>query len=127
MKNFKKISKIVGIIMLLLVFWCSGVLVRYVFAISADKGDFVTLGREATDATGHKEIQDEKILLWARPGINDTVQARIKSCTVVLALDKTVVQGKNFYMVSTVGKDGGMMGWVSEDYIYDITTEPPRE
>ena len=29
--------------------------------------------------------------------------------------------------VGLSGKDGGMIGWVSEDYIYEITTEPLRE
>ena len=87
-------------------------------AVSADKGDFVILGREG---------QDEKISLCVNPGANDAVQAKMKPGTVVLVLDKTTVQRKNFYLVSTVGKDGGMIGWVSEDYIYEITTEPLRE
>ena len=96
-------------------------------AVSADKGNFVILGREGQDAKGNKQIVDEKISLCVNPGANDVVRAKMKSGIVVLVLDKTTVQRKNFYLVSTVGKDGGMIGWVSEDYIYEITTEPLRE
>ena len=116
MNNFKKISKraILGIIFLSIFIYFS----PPAGAIPADKGNFVILGREGVDG---------KISLCTNPGANDAIQAKVKSGTVVLVLDKTTVQGKNFYIVSTVGKDGGMMGWVSEDYIYEITTEPERE
>ena len=125
MNNFKKISKgaILGIILLSIFIYFS----PPVEAVSADKGNFVILGREGQDAKGNKQIVDEKISLCVNPGANDVVRAKMKSGIVVLVLDKTTVQGKKFYIVSTVGKDGGMMGWVSEDYIYNITTEPARE
>jgi hypothetical protein len=128
MKTFRKITKRVGIAMIFSVLLSGSIYVNpYALAISVEKGNFVMLGKVVQDNKGHKEMLDEKIPLWIRPGINDTVQARVKSGTVVLVLDKTTVQGKNFYIVSTVGKEGGMIGWVSEDYIYKIVPVPNNE
>jgi hypothetical protein len=126
MKNITKISKrgmILGMVFSILLFsfiyFASGAL-----AVSAERGDFVILGRTAEDGKGGKEIINEKVDLWIQAGVYDIVQARVESGTVVLVLDKKVVGAQTFYIVSTVGKDGGLMGWVSEDCIYEIVPEP---
>ena len=123
MKNFKKILKRVGIVMIFSVLLSGFIyLIPYALAVSPEKGNFVTLGRAENE-----QLIDEKIDLRVSPGICDVIMAKVKSGTAVLVLDKKTVELKNFYIVSTVGKDGGMMGWVSEEYIYEILPEPLKE
>lgn len=128
MQNLKNFSKRIRIIVFFSVLLFGFIyLSPHALAISVEKGDFVTLGKTIQDGKGHTEMVDENISLWIRPGANDVVQAKVKSGTTVLVLDKTTVKRKNFYIVSTVGKEGGMIGWVSEDYIYKIVPVPNNE
>jgi len=91
-------------------------------AVSPEKGNFVILGREANE-----QLIDEKINLKATAGVCDAILSSVKSGTAVLVLDTKTVNAKKFYIVSTTGKDGGMMGWIGEEYIYEILSEPPQE
>lgn len=91
-------------------------------ALSPEKGDFVVLGREADG-----QLIDEKINLKASSGVSDVILSSVKSGTSVLILDVKVVALEKFYMVSTIGKDGGMMGWISEGYIHEILPQQPEE
>ena len=95
-----------------------------VLAVSAEKHSFVILGR-AAEGEGESGIIDEKIEFWANPGTKDMLQARIDSGIEVLVLEKREIEGEVFYIVVIVGKGGGASGWVSEDYIYEVTKEPP--
>lgn len=91
-------------------------------ALSPEKGDFVILGRE-----DNGQLIDEKINLKASAGVCDVILSSVKSGTAVLILDVKIVAAKKFYIVSTIGKDGGMMGWTDEDYIHEILPSPPQE
>lgn len=120
MKNSNTISKKLTIGIMLLsafIYFASPAL-----GVSAEKGNFVKLGRLVDGS-----LFDEKIDLKVNPGVTDVVLARVPSGTIVLVLDTRTIGAEDFYIVSTVGKDGGMMGWVSESYIYEITAEPPQE
>ena len=93
-----------------------------VLALSPEKRDFVILGREENN-----QLIDEKINLKATAGVCDAILSSVKSGTAVLILDVKTVDAKKFYIVSTIGKDGGMMGWIGEEYIYEILSQPPQE
>jgi len=98
-----------------------------VLAVSAEKGNFVVLGRPG-EANGIKDVlMQEKIKICRRPGIEDIVPASLDSGTVVLVLEKIKIKAEIFYEVKTIGREGGMIGWVSEDYIYKIVPEPKNE
>ncbi len=89
------------------------------FAVSAEEGDFIVLGREV-DGIFMKGMVD----LFEQPGALDVVRVQIKSGTAVQVVEKAELENDVFYLVSTVGRDGGLMGWVTEDYIYEITVQP---
>ena len=96
-------------------------LVSSAFALPADKGDFVTLGREDRDGA-----ISEKVVLYREPG-DESVTAMLQSGTAVLVLDKRTAGGETFYIVSTVGRDGGIIGWITGEYICEILPGPPAE
>ena len=108
--------------------WLAAFLLTFLYltqpalALSPEKGDFVTLGREADE-----QLIDEKINLKATAGVCDAILSSVKSGTAVLVLDTKTVDAKKFYIVSTIGKDGGMMGWIGEEYIHEILPGPPQE
>lgn len=99
-----------------------------VFAVTAERGEFVTLGRESEEEPG--TILAELIILRDTPlevGVEleqGVIPLALKSSTVVQVLDNVELESGNVYQISTVGRGGGMIGWVSEDYIYEITTAP---
>ena len=125
MKNFRKISKGVtlGVIFLSAFFY----LALSVLAVSADRDNFVILGKSAKDIEGKSVLMDEKIILRTAPDINSQEQGRLESGSSVLVLDMKKIELETFYLVMKVGQGGGLSGWVSEDYIYEITTEPQGE
>ena len=96
------------------------------FAVTAERGNFITIGRTSLNENGEEELADERVFLSAGPGV-DAVQAELKSGTVVQVLQKVPLETGNFYNVSTVGESGGIMGWVSEEYIYEIIIDPQIE
>ena len=96
-------------------------IVSSAFALSADKGNFITLGREGDDG-----MVDEKISLYREPA-GDVITARLQSGIAVLVLDERVEGGEKYYIVSTVGREGGIMGWTTEEYIYEVLSGPPEE
>ncbi|MBU3935819.1 hypothetical protein KJ909_04040 [Patescibacteria group bacterium] len=116
MRNSKNISRIVprAIFLMLLLIWCVA-LCSDVFAIPADKGDFIVLGRQENE-----ELVDEKVTLSVEPGVTTQTQARLQSGTEMLVLDLIEVEGEIYYIVSTVGREGGIIGWISEEYIYEV-------
>jgi len=89
------------------------------FAVSAERGEFIVLGR---DQDG--ELSDEKVTLSVEPGVTTETQAMLQSGTEMLVLDKREVEGAIYYILSTVGPEGGITGWVTEDYIYELTERP---
>jgi len=94
-------------------------------AVPAEEGNFVTLGQAIEEGVG---VKDEMIDLLSQPDVPDVMGGQIKSGTVVRVLQKTVLGTENvYYQVSTFGRGGGMIGWVRENYIYEILTEPPKE
>jgi len=92
----------------------------YAFAASADNGDFVVLGR--SDGSGG--MISEKVFLYRVPGNDEMISSSLSAGSVVQVLNEQTADGKTFYIVSTVGKDGGLMGWVSSEYIYEVTSRP---
>lgn len=115
MRNLTKIS-----IALMVLFIATTAL-----AVSAERGNFVILGR-LVEGGEEGELIEEKIALWATPGSNDMLQAQLKSGTEVMVLDKVELDAGTFYIVATFGERGGITGWVSEDYVYKITKESPE-
>ncbi|MFH1853744.1 MAG: hypothetical protein ABH815_00330 [Candidatus Omnitrophota bacterium] len=93
------------------------------FAVSAEKGGFVTLSR----SEGRELVADEMVGLYRQPGEGDVSPVGIKSGTTVLVTETADIGNKRSYLVSTVGREGGMMGWVSEGYIFEITAASARE
>ena len=102
-----------------------------VFAVTAERGEFVTLGRESEEEPG--TIVGEMIVLRDAPAEvgeeleQGAIPLMLKSSTVVQVLDRMELESGNVYQISTIGRGGGMIGWVSEDYIYEITTNPLEE
>lgn len=98
--------------------------------ISAVRGDFVVLGETTVDEEGNDAVLSGMVMLYPSPvtvGSQDTQSiqiATLKSGTVVLVLEKIELETGNLYQVSTVGRGGGIIGWVGEDYIYEITAAP---
>jgi len=99
-----------------------------VFAVTAERGEFIALGRESEEEPG--TILGEMIILYDAPAQvgeeleQGVVPLALKSSTVVQVLDSVELESGNVYQISTIGRDGGMIGWVNEDYIYEITTAP---
>lgn len=95
------------------------------FAVSAEEKDFVILGRTVEDHDGNSILAGEMVQLHPAPEAVDIVSAELKSGTVVYVIQKVELgTGEVWYNVSTVGPGGGIMGWVNEDYIYEITSNP---
>ena len=95
------------------------------FAVSAEEGQFVVLGRIAENKDVETGFVDEMIGLFPQPDVTNVVYAKMKSGTTVIVLQKLELEtGDLYYHVSTVGRGGGMMGWVTEEYIYEIAPEP---
>lgn len=129
MKNTRNISKGImsRVIFLLVSLFIFAYFIPPALAVSAERGNFVVLGRPG-EAKGIKDVlMQEKIKLCGRPGIEDVMPAGLDSGTVVLVLEKTKIKAGNFYEVTTIGREGGNIGWVSEDYIYKIVPEPKTE
>ena len=114
MRNLKIFT--IGLIAL---FTC---LVPVSFAATAEKGDFVVIGM----AENGVRI-DKMVALMDQPVEYGAIHSEVKSGTTALVADKAYIGGENFYLVSTVGRDGGFMGWVTEEYIYEITEAPIEE
>jgi len=129
MKNTKNISKsIMSRVMFLLVsLFIFAYFVPPALAVSAERGNFVVLGRPGEAKGKQGVLMQEKIKLCSKPGIEDIVPASLDSGTVVLVLEKTKIKAGNFYEVTTIGREGGNIGWVSEDYIYKIVPVPENE
>ena len=116
MSNFKRVSKKYGIAMFFMALLCSCALALPAFAVSAEKGNFIILGN-AID-------KDEPVALWAQPGTSDIKLGKAESGTQACVLDKIEAGSGIFYFIKTVSGEIGLMGWVSEDYIYQITDAP---
>ena len=97
------------------------------FAVSAERGDFVTLGRTAETEQGEEAYEQEMVNLYIGPAIEGIVQAQLKSGTMVQVLERIDLEAGSYYNVSTVGPGGGIIGWVSEAYIYEVIIEPEIE
>jgi len=99
-----------------------------VFAVTAERGEFITLGRESEEEPG--TILGEMVILYNAPAqVGEEIEQGViplalKSSTVVQVLDNVELESGNVYQISTVGRGGGIIGWVSEDYIYEITSAP---
>jgi len=87
-------------------------------AVSAESGEFIVLGREENG-----ELVEEKVTLSVEPGVTTEIQARLSSGIEMLVLDKREVKGTTYYILSTFGREGGIIGWVSEEYIYEIVPQ----
>lgn len=98
------------------------------FAVSAEEKDFIILGRTTEDPDGNSILAQEMVDLYPAPGTVDTIYGQLKSGTVFQVLQKVELETEVFwYNISTVGRGGGLMGWVTEEYIYEITEVPIEE
>ncbi len=121
MRNLKNIT--VGIIVLLgLAYFASAS-----FAVSAEKDEFVILGRSGENNEGQSVLVEEKITLRVAPNVNSPEQGKVESGVSVIVLDKKEIGSEIFYFVLKIGEGGGLSGWVSEDYIYEVLSGPPQE
>ena len=126
MKNLKEISKraMIGIIILTAFIYFTPL----ALAVSAEKGNFVILGRTIEKNGEAARIKEEMVNLLSRPDVADVMGGQLKSGTTVVVLQKVQLEiGEVYFQVSTFGRGGGMIGWVSEDYIYEVLPEPPTE
>lgn len=99
-----------------------------VSAVPAEESNFVTLGQTVEEGSGVTKIKDGMIDLLLQPDVPDVLGGQIKSGTVVRVLQKAQLEGGDtYYQVSTFGRGGGMIGWVTEEYIYEVLSEPPQE
>lgn len=89
------------------------------FAIPAQAGDRAVLGIE-----GDNGLVEEMIVLLFRPGEYNDVRSEVESGIKVVVLDKTEVEAGTFYLVIEISEETGRMGWVAEEYIYEITERP---
>lgn len=121
MRNLKSIA--IGIVVLLgLAYFTSAA-----FAISAERDNFIVLGRNGQNSEGESVLIEEKIILKSAPNINSPEQGRLDTGTSVRVLDIVQIEAETFYLVMKVGEGGGLSGWVSEDYIYEVLSGPPQE
>ena len=127
MKILRKIRAVAIYLILLMVFWCTGVLVHSVLAAPAEKGNFIILGRSGEDSNGESVLKEEQVVLRTAPNIDSPEQGRLDSGASVRVVDITQIETEIFYLVMKVGKGGGLSGWVSEEYIYEIVSEPPAQ
>lgn len=88
------------------------------FAVSAKQDDFVVLGKSGEGG----KLVAEKVVLRVNPDAASMIQGRLVSGTEVLVLEKRNLSAGTFYLVLKVGEDGGMTGWVREEYIYEIVS-----
>ena len=113
MRNLTKIA--IGIMVLLgLAYFASSVL-----AIPSQTGDRAILGKEGDDG-----LIEEMIILTFKPGEYDNVRSEVESGIRVVVLDKSEIEAGVFYLVIEITEGTGRMGWVAEDYIYEITERP---
>jgi hypothetical protein len=121
MRNLKNIT--FGIVVLL----CLAYFASANFAVSVERDDFIILGRSCKDSEGKSVLMEEKIILRTTPNVSSPEQGRLESGTSVLVLDKRQFGTETFYLIMKVGEGGGLSGWVSEDYIYEVLSGPPQE
>jgi hypothetical protein len=130
MKNTKNISKsVMGRVMFLLVLlFIFAYSVPSALAVSVEKGNFIVLGRHVGAKDKKSDLVQEKVKLYSSPGIEDAVPASLDSGTVVLVLEKANIKKAGiFYEITTIGREGGTIGWVLEDCIYKVVPEPEME
>jgi hypothetical protein len=129
MKNITKISKRVIISTLVFSILCSGLIyILDVSAVSAERGDFVVLGRSELNDAGEEVFVEEAISLYEQPGPSVGMPyLKLNSGITVQVLQSVTIAKIVYYNVSTVGPEGGIMGWVTEEYIYEIVPEPNME
>jgi len=93
------------------------------FAVTAERGDFAILGASEEDDAGETILIEENVLLNTGPAV-DVVNGKLKPGTVVQVLDRVEIESVSYYSISTVGPEGGIIGWGTEDYIYELTERP---
>ena len=113
MKNSKSIAISIMVLLALMYFASS------VFAIPAQVGDRAILGREDGG-----DLIEETIILTFKPGDYDDVRSEIESGIRIVVLDKSEIEAGTFYLVIEISEEIGRMGWIAEDYIYEITERP---
>ena len=95
-----------------------------VFAVPAEKGQFIILGKGIENDGGEVQLVKEIVNLRANAEADSGVRAEVISGRTLLVVDKIELETGIFYLVSTIGREGGQMGWITEEYIYEITDEP---